>query len=410
MKKYTIIFLAVALVAVFAATTMANEWNLYGSARMETFYKSTDLKDLGPDAAGRDTVKNTVWLFQNNSRVGATVKGDMLSARFEYGARPAVRDSGAVTNFANVRRLYGEWKFTEGWSLKVGKDYTPITFFLSGQVVNADAGLLQVGNAYGARKGQVALEGQLGPGKFKFATIDPSAPALTVIDPDPTDTITFAQTANENYIPKLEASYQMNFADGMSAHAFLGWQTAKVYLTQTDTSTVIPTITQFSKTTNSWVFGLGGEFNFGPMFIKPQASYYINGGNAGWLGGAIANAASFAGLAGTGVGTGQVALGQRTIDANALMAMLAIGFSPTEQLTLELGGGYLYNREKDDSNLKDQSYYELYLQAVYAMAPGVYLVPEIGYANFGDLKFKDTTPTADLGNSFYLGAKWQIDF
>ena len=42
MKKYTIIFLAVALTAVFAVTTMANEWNLYGNARMATFYTSRD--------------------------------------------------------------------------------------------------------------------------------------------------------------------------------------------------------------------------------------------------------------------------------------------------------------------------------------------------------------------------------
>ena len=62
----------------------------------------------------------------------------------------------------------------EGWGLKVGKDYTPITFFLSGQVFDADDGLLQVGNAYGARQGQVAVEGNLGPGIFKFAAINPS--------------------------------------------------------------------------------------------------------------------------------------------------------------------------------------------------------------------------------------------
>ena len=44
------------------------------------------------------------------------------------------------------------------------------------------------------------------------------------------------------------------------------------------------------------------------------------------------------------------------------------------------------------------------------MAPGVYLVPEVGYHNYGKVKFKDATPDVDLGNLLYFGAKWQIDF
>ncbi|MGD8338080.1 MAG: hypothetical protein PVJ29_13345, partial [Desulfobacterales bacterium] len=43
MKKLTIIALVVAITAVFAVTATANEWNLYGSARMATYYISEDL-------------------------------------------------------------------------------------------------------------------------------------------------------------------------------------------------------------------------------------------------------------------------------------------------------------------------------------------------------------------------------
>ena len=101
--------------------------------------------------------------LQGNSRIGATIKGDMIDARFELGI-----GSNSVIN----RRLYGVWKFTEGWGLKIGQDYTPITFFLSGQVFDTDAGLLNVGNAYGSRRGQIALEGKAGPGMLKVALID----------------------------------------------------------------------------------------------------------------------------------------------------------------------------------------------------------------------------------------------
>ena len=167
----------------------------------------------------------------------------------------------------------------------------------------------------------------------------------------------------------------MTFGDGMSAHGFIGYNNTKFY--GQITNDITAGVSNFSETLNAWVFGLGGEFNFGPMYLKPQASYYINGGSGGWLGGAAP---------GGGATQGAALRGTDVIDANSIMAMLAMGFSPTEQLTLELGGGYLYNKAKDSSVLDDQSFYEVYLQAVYAMAPGVYLVPEIGYRDYGDVR------------------------
>ena len=397
MKKTTIVIFAIALTAVFAVTAMANEWNLYGSARVATFYTNQKLEDL-PDPAGRDTVKNTQWNLQGNSRIGATVKGDMLSARFEFG----VTSDGGGGNVSS-RRIFGVWQFTDGWGLKVGKDYTPITFFLSGQVFGSDNGLLQGGNAYGARRGQLAVEGQ----GFKIALIDNAPGTVTVIDPDATDTITFANSASESYFPKIEASYLWKHGDLGGTHFFGGFASQKYYGTITEVGN--PVQQQFSKTSNSWVFGIGGEYNFGPMFVKPQLSYYQNGATGGWLGGVIAQAAG-QDVSG-GIEQGAFLLGTELIDANTFMGMLALGFSPTEQLTLELGGGFNYNREKDDTNLKDHTFYELYLQAVYTMAPGVFLVPEAGFRSFGELKF-DTpnTPNIDLGTLWYFGAKWQINF
>jgi hypothetical protein len=93
------------------------------------------------------------------------------------------------------------------------------------------------------------------------------------------------------------------------------------------------------------------------------------------------------------------------------MGMLALGFSPTEQLTLELGGGFLYNNEKDETDLKDHTYFEMYLNAVWTMAPCVFLVPEAGFRDFGELKIDvPGEPNIDLGSLWYFGAKWQINF
>jgi len=393
MKKVTIIALVVAVTAVFAVSAMAAEWNLYGSARMETFWKSTDLTN--DNAFGDSTVNDLTWQFQNNSRVGATVKGEHISGRFEYGARPAVRDGGAVTNFANVRRLFGVWHFTEGWGLKVGKDYTPITFFLSGQVVDADAGLLFVGNAYGARKGLVEIDGKLGPGTLKFAAIDPASSATATI-PIFADTVTVA-TDTETNVPKFEASYEFNLSDAMSFHAFGGYQYKKQKIAATGTVNGTPFAFNFDDNVDSWMVGVGGDMHFGPMFVKPQVSYYQNGAAAGWLGSRTPGGDSALPIINQ---NGNIA------DVNSLMAMLALGFSPTEAMTLEGGIGYLYT-DVDDGY--ENSAYDAYIQLVWSLARGVYLVPEVGYRDYGDFE-PAIGQSVDLGSQFYAGAKWQIDF
>jgi hypothetical protein len=424
MKKVTIIALVVAITAVFAVTaTAAMEWNLYGSARVQTFYVSNDLgKELERtglrsaiavdrrDIANQDTVKTTRWLLENNSRIGATVKGDMLEARFEYGARPAVRDSGAITNFANVRRLYGTWKFAEGWGLKVGKDYTPITFFLSGQAFEADAGLLNVGNAYGARRGQIAVEGKLGPGMLKLALID-----QTTSDLDTENAVT------EVLFPKFEASYEFNITDAMSMHAFGGFQVYDIKTASPIPGTTIPQPTGTdSESVGSWMLGLGADLNFGPFFVKPQVSYYVNGAAAGWLGARYLPFTSqgffqeFTDL-GFDTTTLEVIQGNDVQNAKNLMAMLALGFKATESLGLEFGIGYVgYDTDSFNNFSRKNTYLEYYLNAVITMAPGVYLVPEIGYRDFGkeegDKPIGFVIPDTDLGSLFYAGAKWQIDF
>jgi len=370
---------------------------------MATFYTSQDYGNQfkseanpsGDDVFGRSNNKNLQWNLQSNARIGATVKGDMISGRFEYG-------TGGGN--ANIRRLYGVWHFTEGWGLKVGQDYTPITFFLSGQVFDTDNGLLWVGNAYGARKGQVAVEGKMGPGTFKFATITPETSTLNTL----TVAGVSAATTETNF-PKLEASYEFKLSDAMSFHGFVGYNNYKLYWLA-PTPGVAGSLTNYDKNVNSYVAGLGADLNFGPMYVKPQVSYYKNGAAAGWLNSKL--------------GLGAIPIGQAPflnefesdiVDVNSLMAMVALGFSPTEALTLEGGVGYL-GSESDSYQVSPvrsvkfkNTYMEYYLQAVWSLAKGVYLIPEVGYRDYGDFE-GDIEGKQDLGNLWYAGAKWQIDF
>ena len=417
MKKFTIVALVVAITVVFAVTATANEWNLYGSSRMATYYigekLGKSLLQVGPnqfiavqdrDAANQDKPKTTQWELQANSRVGATVKGDMLEARFEFSVTSD--ESGGNVG---TRRLYGIWKFTEGWGLKVGKDYTPITFFLSGQVFENDAGLLNVGNAYGSRRAQLALEGKLGPGMLKVALIDTTTSTL-----DTPDSVT------ETLIPKLEASYQFNLSDTMSMHAFGGYQTYDIKTAQTPLGTAATPLTGTESTSvNSWMVGLGADLNFGPFFVKPQVSYYQNGAAAGWLGDQYLTptkrgfVTAFNASAGTDIDTNVISTD--VLDGKNLMAMLALGFKATEALGLEFGVGYVgYDTDSVEGISVKNNYMEYYLQAVFTMAPGVYIVPEIGYRDFGkdegDRPPFSVAPQTDNGSLFYAGAKWQIDF
>jgi hypothetical protein len=410
-KKRTIIAIVVAITAVFAVSATANEWGLYGSARMATFYTSEDLgleldrRGAGPpfqfftvdsrNAANQNTVKNLRWNLQPNSRIGATVKGDRLEAQFEFGVVSVGSGSNVIS-----RRLYATWKFADDWGLKIGKDFTPISFFLSGQVFNNDSNLQFLGEAYGARRGQLAVEGQLGPGMLKVALIDQT-----------TNTLDQPNATTETILPKFEASYQMNFTDEISAHAFGGYQTYSVKYPGAFGGT-----SDFS--VDAWVVGAGADLNFGPFFVKPQVSYYQNGAAAGWLqnnylpfstSGFVANINS---VYGTDL---QVIGGNDVLDAKNLMAMLVLGFKPTDSLGFEAGVGYVgYETDSYQGVKIKNNYLEYYLQAVITLAKGVDIVPEIGYRDFGKAKF-DTpffiiAPDIDLGSLFYAGAKWQIDF
>ncbi|MDZ7581761.1 MAG: hypothetical protein U5R30_14520 [Deltaproteobacteria bacterium] len=368
-----------ALAAVLAGTASANDWSLYGSARMGTFWTSEDLGDQ-TDAFGRDDVDDLKWDLQTNSRIGAKVKGDKVSGRFEYGT------SGGN---ANIRLLYGVWQFTENWGLKVGQDYTPVYFGLSAQAFDNDANLWQTGNAYGGRKGQVALEG-LG---FKVAAIAPSTSTLDA---------GAIQAATERKVPKLEASYKFILSDAMSFHILGGWQ---YYTLLWQTLNQAGALVNNDEDVSSYMVGAGADLGFGPFFVRPQVSWYKNGAAAGWLN--------------TNIGLSTrlpqqtpfvSAAGNDIIDVDSLMAMLAIGFKPTESLGLEAGIGYLASESDEDQGVEvENTYLEYYLQATFTMFPGVYLVPEVGLRDYGDLE-ETGAADAGLGDLWYAGLKWQIDF
>ena len=194
MKKFTILIAAIALVC-FTAPAMAVDWNFYGNARMATFYTSDDFQDdtSAYTAAGSDGDTGVQWALQGNSRFGANVKAENIKGQIEMG----INESSV-----SARRVYGVWNFGSG-SMKVGKDYTPVSQFISGQVFDGDLGMLGVGTQYGARVGQIAFAF----GGFDIALIDASTRGVeeTVV----VGGFTFTASAGDvdKFLPKIEASW-----------------------------------------------------------------------------------------------------------------------------------------------------------------------------------------------------------
>jgi hypothetical protein len=347
MKKLTILIAAMALVC-FSVPAMAVDWNFYGSARVATFWDSSDSGDSGVETDGLQ------WENQTNSRLGATVKADHLSGRVELALKGT--DGGDVD--VGTRRIEGAWNFGAG-KFMVQKGYTAVNQFLSGQVHAGDAGLLGTGFMYGGRPGGLGLEF----GGFEVYLLTTK-----------TDDLGTGGTVDIS-LPKLELAWGMAF-DAFSFNVMGGAQTYKIKEAAPGEDVDV----------TSYVVGGDATFNFGPAYVKGAISYAQNGGNARWT-----------------AGDGEFDGVDDVEDTTTLQGGIVGGMKVSDMLTFELGGGY---RTDDNDNYDDNiNTWEIYGQSVIALAPGVYVIPEIGFGDSGD-----DAAGNDAGDFWYAGAKWQIDF
>jgi len=399
MKKLTILIAAIALVC-FSVPAMAVDWNFYGSARVNTWYVSTDAGKGGNDDSEVRWGSNG----QDNARLGARVKHESVSGRIEIQLRADQGGDPSSVITTESRLAYGEWDFGAG-KLLVGKAYTPIAQFISGEVFDEDLGLLGVGTMYGNRQSQLALNF----GGFNIALIEPYTkhiPGLAgetlSIDLGALGTfvgtgltgisVDFSTKDNgdvDSYIPKIEANYGMSF-DTWNFSVKGGYQ----YYSIEDVVSLKDGKKNDVEVTS---YTIGGDVgvNFGPGYVKAGLSWSRNPAQAAWhLPGLRTD------LGGTAVWDGD----DDTEDSDVIMAALVGGMKVSDMLSFEAGFGFRQD-DLDVSGAEKDKVWELYLQSVIALAPGVYVVPEIGY-----IDFMDDVADNDEGSQFWLGAKWQIDF
>jgi hypothetical protein len=378
MKKLIAIF----AVLLFAAPAMAADWSFYGSQRIATWYTDRDYGDA--TVQGQDDDQATQWYFQGNSRLGAKVKADKVTGQIEL-ALTATNGGDGGDGGVNVRRAYGVWKFSDyGW-LKVGKDYSPVTDFISNQWFNGDNDLLGEGNFYGRRPAGLTL----GLGDFELAFLTPSyggdvgTSATGIYNSTGTATVTGDA---DSYIPRVEASYNLKLGPGY-IKPFGGFQ----YYTVESGGALTDDIDVWS-----YVVGVSTNWNIGAFSIGGQLSYGMNEGAVqGWSTGAN-NRVSSSPILKAG--------GDDIDESYTLQALLVAGLKFSDTLRFEAGGGYREDDPQPNGAEKDKLW-AVYLQAMITMAPGVFLCPEVGYYDYMDDAFGD-----DQGNQWYVGAKWQIDF
>jgi hypothetical protein len=336
---------------------------------MATFYISEDFGD-GTNDAGTDSKDAEVqWENQTNSRIGATAKAEAISGRFEFAAKGT--DGGDVD--VGTRRIEGYWNFGAG-RFGIGKGYTPINQFLSGQVFDGDAGLLGRGFMYGGRPGFASLQF----GGFDVALITNRGTG------DGGDLGTGGDV--DVYLPKIEASYGMSF-DTWNFAVRGGFQTYEIE----DVTVPAPGTGTEDVTVTSWIIGGDAGWNFGPGYLRGALSYGQNIGIARWAG---AVAPLYDG-------------DDDTEDLNTFQAGLVAGIKVSDMMSFEGGFGYNYTDPNDAPSTRDETAesFEFYVQGVFQMAPGMFIIPEIGYRDLGN-NFADV----EQGSLIYGGAKWQINF
>ena len=323
MKK----LIAVFAVLLFVAPAFAADWSFYGSERVATWYVNQDFKDFPQD--GQDNDSGTQWYLQGNSRLGAKVKADKVTGQIELATTASSTDS-AGDGSVNTRRAYGMWKFSDNASLKVGKDYSPVTDFISNQWFDGDNDLLGNGNFYGRRPQGLTLI----IGDFELAFLTPQqgntggigSTTTGILTPATSTALTQANATGDPdvYLPKFEASYMLKLGPGY-IKPFAGFQYYSVN-SAAPTQDVQDDIDLYSG-----VLGVSTSWNIGAFSIGGQVSYGMNEG------------ASPTGPAATTPRTPACpylkAGGDNVADVYTLQAMIVPALKFTDTLRFEAGFG-----------------------------------------------------------------------
>ncbi|MFW5908655.1 MAG: hypothetical protein ACOCR8_03350, partial [Desulfosalsimonas sp.] len=212
MKKALVTLMAAIFLLGCYLPIYAADVDLYGSARMTTFWT-----DSSEEVTGGDSETQLNHTLQGNARIGAHFDAGAIGGRFEYG------HGGGNTS---LRLLYGTFD-AAGGEILVGQSYAPYGAgsFISTQVYESDANMLQF-IGYTSRKPML----QYSTGGFKIALVEPQT-ADSFIEYVETEEYDSAGTSTGSFyteettdgdpeiqLPQLQIGYDMTVMEGMSMH------------------------------------------------------------------------------------------------------------------------------------------------------------------------------------------------
>jgi len=417
MKKLIVLFAALVMafmaLPAFAGSSMEADWSFYGQARMWTAWESIDsntpaiLTGTGTtpfrgqygyqgyanaqrwqDAAGQfHSDAGLGWELQGNSRIGAIVKWGNVGGQFELGMNPV-----------GLRLMYGTWNFGAG-ILTVGQDYTP-SFSPVTNMCGPGGGEcngIGFGTWYTGRQPQLKLTF----GGFQIALVRPyttnmllNLNAAVIAGGTPNPDALFVAPANlkdkDQFIPDIEAAYRFNL--GPAALEVGGWYGSTRYVTST--------VAEIEKkiTIDSWGFNATAKTAFGPFYLNGALVYAQNPNDYQQYTDMLPTFALVD------------ALGDNKENASYFAAQLVPGFRIMDSLAIEGGVFYQYGKVKGpatDLTVKE-NVWVYYLQLNWSPVKNVFIVPELGMIDYGKLKTEGGD--LDVGNTKWLGIKWQINF
>lgn len=177
---------------------------------------------------------------------------------------------------------------------------------------------------------------------------------------------------------------------------------------------------------HSWLLGLDGDVNFGPLYLAAAVSVGQNWSDAGWNDETGCISDTWTGnYFSNNFGKQLIWLRDASAggtsywedeDTTSLMLSAVAAYRLTEALRFEVGAGYRYDR--NDAFNKNSNIWNVYLQASYTVVPGFTILPEIGYIDFGKTAGRKhyyypsrrSSPAVDAGYLWYAGAQWRMDF
>jgi len=338
MNKVIIMAISFILSAIFTMTATAAEGDWNFYGSARILTQWTNDKAIG----GSDTDEFALNL-QNNSRIGALVKvRDGFFGHFEFGSG------------VNLRLLHGKWNFGAG-SFIVGQAYTPLTISYSTQAYGGDRVMIGYGNVWGGREPMLGIHFD----KFKIALVE-----LEMDD-------NYGGNSSAMF-PAVEMSYDLNL-NSVNAKIAGGYQTYDTEVGGT------------SYDVTSFVIAAGATFESGGFFLR---------GNV-WMG------KNPDGLIGVSTGGSELPQADGSVenDIDGYGYLIVTGAKLNEKLSVEFGYGHVGTELDTDIKTNEVSSY--YGQAWITMAPGVFIVPEIGVVD---------SEEAGESKITYIACKWQINF